>query len=162
AGTVTSGEVRLLYEPEAELAGRAVLVVEDIVDSGTTLNHVFPRLAARGPKSLELCALLHKRRVRLDREARWIGFAAPAEVLVGDGRGHGEAFRPLPYVAVLCDARRGARESVRPAPEQGERPRRMAELDPSRIEPPRWSKHSNTGALWAFMLLLSWAAVSFV
>src|SRR5690606_14197426 len=72
AGTVSSGEVRLLYAPGTSLAGRAVVVVEDIVDSGTTLNRVLPMLAARGPKSLELCVLLHKRRTRLDREPRWV------------------------------------------------------------------------------------------
>ena len=100
AGTVSSGEVSLLYDPEASLAGRAVLVVEDIVDSGTTLNRILP-LEARGPKSLELCALLHKRRVRLVREARWVGFDAPGEFLVGYGLDYSEDLRHLPYIASL-------------------------------------------------------------
>ena len=101
AGTVSSGEVRLLYDPEADLAGRPVLVVEDIVDSGNTLNQLFPMLAAREPRSLELCALLHKRRARLDREPRWVGFEAPEEFLVGYGLDHGEDLRHLPYIASL-------------------------------------------------------------
>jgi hypoxanthine phosphoribosyltransferase len=101
AGTVSSGEVRLLYDPEAELAGRSVVVVEDIVDSGTTLNRVLPMLEARGPKRLELCALLHKRRARLHREARWVGFEAPGEFLVGYGLDYSEDLRHLPYIASL-------------------------------------------------------------
>src|SRR5512141_2393778 len=60
SGTETSGEVRLLYDPEAVLEGRHVRLVEDIVDSGTTLNRLFPLLEKRAPRSLELCALLHK------------------------------------------------------------------------------------------------------
>ena len=101
AGMVSSGEVRLLYDPEARLTGRAVVVVEDIVDSGTTLNRILPLLAARGPKSLELCALLHKRRVRLYPEPRWVGFEAPAEFLVGYGLDHREELRHLPCIASL-------------------------------------------------------------
>ena len=101
AGKVSTGEVRLLYDPEADLTGRAVVVVEDIVDSGTTLNRVLPLLAARGPSSLELCALLHKRRARLDREPRWVGFDAPGEFLVGYGLDYSEDLRHLPYIASL-------------------------------------------------------------
>ena len=101
AGKVSTGEVRLLYDPEADLTGRAVVVVEDIVDSGTTLNHLMPLLEARGPSSLELCALLHKRRARLDREPRWVGFEAPGEFLVGYGLDYSEDLRHLPYIASL-------------------------------------------------------------
>jgi hypoxanthine phosphoribosyltransferase len=101
AGTVSSGEVRLLYDPGADLAGRSVVIVEDIVDSGTTLNRIVPMLEARGPTSLELCALLHKRRARLDREPRWVGFDAPSEFLVGYGLDYSEDLRHLPYIASL-------------------------------------------------------------
>jgi hypoxanthine phosphoribosyltransferase len=101
AGKVSTGEVRLLYDPEAELTGRAVVVVEDIVDSGTTLNWLMPMLEARNPSSLELCALLHKRRARLDREPRWVGFDAPGEFLVGYGLDYSEDLRHLPYIASL-------------------------------------------------------------
>jgi hypoxanthine phosphoribosyltransferase len=101
AGKVSTGEVRLLYDPEADLTGRAVVVVEDIVDSGTTMNRLMPMLEARGPSSLELCALLHKRRARLDREPRWVGFEAPGEFLVGYGLDMSEDLRHLPYIASL-------------------------------------------------------------
>jgi len=101
SGTVSSGEVRLLYDPEASLEGRHVVVVEDIVDSGATMDRILPLLEERGPESLELCALLHKRRVELGREPRWVGFEAPDEFLVGYGLDYSENFRHLPYIASL-------------------------------------------------------------
>ncbi len=101
AGTRSSGDVRLLYDPAASLEGRAVLVVEDIIDSGTTLQRLLPRLEARGPASLDVCALLHKRLDPGVLEPRWVGFDAPNEFLVGYGLDHAEDFRHLPYVASL-------------------------------------------------------------
>lgn len=102
SGTTSSGEVRLVYDPAADLTGRHVLLVEDIVDSGTTLNQLIPLLEARGPRSLELCALLHKRIARgLIREPRWVGFDAPAEFLIGYGLDYSENYRNLPFVASL-------------------------------------------------------------
>jgi hypoxanthine phosphoribosyltransferase len=100
-GTVSSGDVRLLYEPASSLEARAVLVVEDIVDSGTTLRWLLPGLLARGPSSLEVCTLLHKRLVEFDPEPRWVGFDAPNDFLVGYGLDHAEDFRHLPYIASL-------------------------------------------------------------
>jgi len=100
--TVTSGEVRLLYDPEATIEGRHVILVEDIIDSGTTLNHLIPLLRERRPASIELCALLHKRIAEnLVLEPRWVGFDAPREFLVGYGLDHAEDFRHLPYIASL-------------------------------------------------------------
>jgi hypoxanthine phosphoribosyltransferase len=101
AGTVSSGELRLLYDPSTELAGRHVLVVEDIIDSGHTLRHLLPMLQARGPKSLELCALLHKRITTLEAEARWVGFDCPDAFVVGYGLDHAENFRHLPFIGSL-------------------------------------------------------------
>lgn len=101
AGTVSSGNVQLLYDPDASLADRAVLLVEDIIDSGNTMNRLIPLLEQRGPSSLEICALLHKRIIRLDREARWVGFDPPAEFLVGYGLDYSESFRHLPYIGSL-------------------------------------------------------------
>jgi hypoxanthine phosphoribosyltransferase len=98
-GRVTTGEVRLLYDTGMDLAGRAVLVVEDIVDSGTTLRSLMPMLEARRPKSLELCALLRKPGAVLDREPRWVGFDAPDDFLVGYGLDVAENLRHLPYIA---------------------------------------------------------------
>src|SRR5690606_37648282 len=97
AGTVSSGVVRLLYDPEASLEDRHVLLVEDIIDSGTTLNKLIPLLEERGPRSLELCTLLHKRIAKdLVRDARWVGFDAPSEFLIGYGLDHSEYYRNLP------------------------------------------------------------------
>lgn len=103
AGTVSSGDVRLLYDPVPRLDGKHLLVVEDIIDSGGTLNTVLDRLAARRPASLAVCALLHKRRAHgLRYEPRFVGFDAPNEFLVGYGLDHAEEFRNLPYVATLA------------------------------------------------------------
>jgi hypoxanthine phosphoribosyltransferase len=100
-GTETSGEVKLLYDPEASLRDRSVILVEDIIDSGTTLNRLLPLLEARGPRSLEVCALLHKRMARLDREVRWVGFDAPREFLVGYGLDYSENYRHLPFIGSI-------------------------------------------------------------
>lgn len=99
--TMSSGDVRLLYDAEATLADRAVVVVEDIIDSGNTLRRLLPMLRERGPRSLEVCALLHKRLVALDPEPRWVGFDAPREFLVGYGLDYSENFRHLPYIGSL-------------------------------------------------------------
>ena len=101
ANKVSGGDVRLLYDPGASLKGRAVLIVEDIIDSGNTLSRLIPRLEARGPSSLEVCALLHKRITTQGPEARWVGFDAPNEFLVGYGLDYAEDFRHLPYIASL-------------------------------------------------------------
>lgn len=99
--TVSSGNVQLLYDSEATLEDRAVIIVEDIVDSGNTMNRLVPLLEERGPKTLDICALLHKRISRLAKEPRWVGFDAPREFLVGYGLDFSENFRHLPYIASL-------------------------------------------------------------
>ncbi|GMR13807.1 MAG: hypoxanthine phosphoribosyltransferase [Gemmatimonadota bacterium] len=101
SATVSSGEVQLLYDPEASLEGRSVIIVEDIVDSGNTMNRLIPLLEERRPRSLEICALLHKRVTRLALEPRWVGFDAPNEFLVGYGLDFSENFRHLPYIGSL-------------------------------------------------------------
>lgn len=102
AGQVSSGNVRLLYDPETDVAGKHLLLVEDIVDSGLTMDRLVPLLKARQPLSLELCTLLHKRIAPPGAlEARWVGFEAPREFLVGYGLDHGEDFRNLPFIASL-------------------------------------------------------------
>ena len=98
---VSGGDVRLLYDASTSFEGRAVLLVEDIVDSGLTLDRLLPRLEARCPTSLEVCTLLHKRVRKMAREPRWVGFDAPNEFLVGYGLDHAEDFRHLPYIASL-------------------------------------------------------------
>ena len=102
AGTVTSGDVQLLYDPENTLEGKHVILVEDIVDSGTTMNRLIPMLERRGPRSLEICALLHKHVApNLVKEPRWVGFDAPHEFLIGYGLDHSENFRNLPFIGSL-------------------------------------------------------------
>jgi hypoxanthine phosphoribosyltransferase len=98
----SSGIVRLLYDPETRLEGKHILLVEDIVDSGRTLNRLMALLGKRAPRSLEICALLHKNiAAELEYETKFIGFDAPHEFLVGYGLDHAENFRHLPYIASL-------------------------------------------------------------
>jgi hypoxanthine phosphoribosyltransferase len=99
AGTTSSGEVRLLYEPPTGLEGRSILLVEDIVDSGTTLARLLPLLERRGARRVHVCALLHKRLPGVAVDVRWVGFDAPNSFLVGYGLDHAEHFRHLPYIA---------------------------------------------------------------
>ena len=99
---VSSGNVRLVYDPQAELKGRHILLVEDIVDSGRTLSRVIEVLREREPASIEVCSLLHKNHATfLSHPPRFIGFDAPNEFLVGYGLDHAENFRHLPYIASL-------------------------------------------------------------
>ena len=99
---VTSGDVKLVYDPETTLEGKHIILVEDIVDSGKTLNKLVTLLKGRTPRSIEICALLHKRiAADLKHPVRFVGFDAPNEFLVGYGLDHAENFRHLPYVASL-------------------------------------------------------------
>ena len=99
---VSSGTVRLVYDPETELEGKHILLVEDIVDSGRTLQKMVELLGVRRPRSLEICALLHKHiATHLQHPVRFVGFDAPEEFLVGYGLDHAEHFRHVPYVASL-------------------------------------------------------------
>ena len=100
--TVSSGHVKLVYDPNTSLEGKHILLVEDIVDSGRTLQKLMDLLQARQPRSLEICALLHKHiATELHHPTRFIGFDAPHEFLVGYGLDHAEDFRHVPYVASL-------------------------------------------------------------
>ena len=100
--TTSSGIVRLLYDPETQLEGKHILLVEDIVDTGRTLSRLMDLLGERRPKSLEICALLHKHiATELNYPVRFVGFDAPHEFLVGYGLDHAESFRHVPYIASL-------------------------------------------------------------
>ena len=102
AEKVSSGNVRLVYDPQAELEGRHILLVEDIIDSGRTLGRVIEVLEERKPASIEVCALLDKHHAtHLTHPPRFVGFTAPNEFLVGYGLDHAENFRHLPYIASL-------------------------------------------------------------
>lgn len=100
--TVSSGSVKLVYDPETRLEDRHILLVEDIVDSGRTLQRLLTLLGARRPRSLEVCALLHKRIAsELAYDVRFVGFDAPHEFLIGYGLDHAEDYRHLPYIGSL-------------------------------------------------------------
>jgi hypoxanthine phosphoribosyltransferase len=100
---VSSGEVRLLYDPETRLEGKHILLVEDIIDSGRTLNRLIAVLGARRPRSMSVCALLDKNLAPdLPECLRFIGFRAPPAFLVGYGLDHAEDFRHLPFIADLA------------------------------------------------------------
>jgi len=102
SSTDSSGVVRILKDLDAPLEGRDVLIVEDIVDSGLTLQYLMRTLEARKPGSLEVCALLTKpERRKVDLPTRYVGFEIPDRFVVGYGLDHGERHRNLPFVAVL-------------------------------------------------------------
>ena len=102
SATQTSGVVRILKDLDLDIAGRDVLVVEDIVDSGLTLNYLLRNLRARGPASLEVMALLSKPdQTRVDIPIRYHGFAVPNVFVVGYGLDYAELYRNLPYVGTL-------------------------------------------------------------
>ena len=104
SSTESSGVVRILKDLDAAIEGRDVLIVEDIVDSGLTLNYLLRTLRTRGPASLEVCALLTKPdRREVDTPVRYIGFEIPNRFAIGYGLDHAERFRNLPYVAALAD-----------------------------------------------------------
>ena len=97
--TVSSKEVRILKDLRGEIAGRDVLVVEDIVDTGFTLHHVLHLLKPRNPARIEVCALLDKpSRREADIKATWTGFEIPDEFVVGYGIDFAQRNRNLPYI----------------------------------------------------------------
>ena len=101
-GTASSGDVKLLYDPETRIEGKHLLVVEDIVDSGNTLRRLLVHLAARTPRSVAICALLDKVEMHAPfAELKFVGFDAPPAFLVGYGLDHAEDFRHLPFIADL-------------------------------------------------------------
>ena len=103
SATDSSGVVRILKDLDVPIAGRDVLIVEDIVDSGLTLSYLFRTLRARDPSSLEVCALLTKpERRKVDLPIRYVGFDIPNRFAIGYGLDYRERFRNLPYVAVLA------------------------------------------------------------
>ena len=128
AATQTSGVVRILKDLDHDLEGLDVLLVEDIVDSGLTLNYLLKNLRARKPASLEVAALLRKvdlQRVPLD--IRYTGFEIPNEFVVGYGLDYAERFRNLPYIATLRPEAYGGGVASTPARPAGRAPsRRLA------------------------------------
>ena len=104
SATQSSGVVRILKDLDAVIEGRDVLIVEDIVDSGLTLQYLLRNLQGRNPSSLEVCALLIKPdRRKVDLRTRYVGFEIPNRFAIGYGLDHDEQYRNLPFVAALND-----------------------------------------------------------
>ena len=102
SATDSSGVVRILKDLDAAIEGRDVLIVEDIVDSGLTLQYLLRNLGSRNPNSLEVCALLTKPdRRKVDLPTRYVGFEIPNKFAIGYGLDHAERYRNLPFVAAL-------------------------------------------------------------
>ena len=100
--TDSSGVVRILKDLDASVQDRHVLIVEDIIDSGLTLQYLMRNLRAREPASVEVCALLTKpERLRVDLSPRYVGFEIPNEFAIGYGLDHAQHYRNLNYVAAL-------------------------------------------------------------
>jgi hypoxanthine phosphoribosyltransferase len=98
----SSGKIRVLTELTEDIAGRDVLLVEDIVDSGCTLQHLRKALGARKPKSIKVCALLNKPdRRQVEVKVDYVGFNIPNKFVVGYGLDYRQNYRNLPYLAVL-------------------------------------------------------------
>src|SRR3954465_11742029 len=103
SGTKSSGVVRILKDPDKDISGRDVLIVEDIVDSGLTLSWLVANLRSRGPASVEICTLLRKpdaQRIAVD--VKYCGFDIPNEFVVGYGLDYAEQYRNLKAIAVLA------------------------------------------------------------
>jgi hypoxanthine phosphoribosyltransferase len=102
AATDSSGVVRILKDLDRDIAGRDVLIVEDIIDSGLTLSWLLGNLRSRHPASLEVCTLLRKPdAVKLDVPVRYVGFDIPNEFVVGYGLDYAERYRDLPFIGTL-------------------------------------------------------------
>jgi hypoxanthine phosphoribosyltransferase len=102
SATKTSGVVRILKDLDYEITDRHVLLVEDIIDSGLTLNYLLKYLNGRKPASLEVCALLRKSGIQqVDLDVRYEGFEIPAQFVIGYGLDHDQLYRNLPYIAYL-------------------------------------------------------------
>lgn len=102
AETRSRGKVRLVKDLEGDISGRHVLFVEDVIDTGLTLNYLLSTLRARQPASLEVCVLFDKPQKRLlDIPIRYKGFNLPDQFVVGYGLDHYERYRNLPFVGLL-------------------------------------------------------------
>jgi len=102
SATSSSGVVRILKDLDRDIAGRDVLIIEDVIDSGLTLSWLLKNLASRAPASLQVCALLRKPdAVKVEVPVRYVGFDIPNEFVVGYGLDYAERYRDLPYIGTL-------------------------------------------------------------
>ncbi len=102
SGTTSSGVVRFLKDLDEEISGRHVLVVEDIIDTGTTLKYLLENLQTRKPASIKVCTLLSKpERRKVEIAIDYNGFVVPDHFVVGYGLDYAEKYRNLPYIGIL-------------------------------------------------------------
>jgi len=103
AGTTSSGVVRILKDLDTDITGRNVLIVEDIVDSGLTLNWIASNLVTRNPASVNIAALLRKpESLKVAVDVKYVGFDIPPEFVIGYGLDYAEKYRNLPFIATLA------------------------------------------------------------
>jgi hypoxanthine phosphoribosyltransferase len=105
SSTESTGVVRLLKDLDEPIAGKDVLIVEDIIDSGLTLQYLIENLQRRGPASLRVCALLNKEKSQIKvLVPHYVGFRIPDRFVVGYGLDYAQRYRNLPYIGVLKPA----------------------------------------------------------
>lgn len=105
SGTKSSGVVKIIKDLDSSIEGKDLLIVEDILDSGRTLNYIKEILLARNPKSIRICTLFDKPERRdVDLYADYIGSKVPNEFIVGYGLDYNEYYRNLPYIGVLKES----------------------------------------------------------
>ncbi|MEF9864939.1 MAG: hypoxanthine phosphoribosyltransferase [Oscillospiraceae bacterium] len=102
AGVKSSGVVKIIKDLDVALEGKDILIIEDILDSGLTLNYIKDLLAGRNPASIKIATLLDKPiRRKVDLQADYVGFVVPDEFVIGYGLDFDEKYRNLPYIGVL-------------------------------------------------------------
>lgn len=102
SSTMSSGVVKITYEPQTNFYNKHILIIEDIVDTGNTLKFLIEKLKERGPKSVEICTLLNKKARRTaDITPKYIGFEVDDLFIIGYGLDYDQKFRNLPYVGYL-------------------------------------------------------------
>ena len=102
SGVKSSGVVKIVKDLGVPLAGKDILIVEDILDSGLTLSYIKELLESRGPRSIRIATLLDKpSRRKVDLQADYIGFSVPDEFVIGYGLDYDEKYRNLPYIGIL-------------------------------------------------------------
>lgn len=100
--TSSSGAVKIISDITTDIKGKDVLIVEDIIDSGLTLDYLYKNLKARKPDTLRICALLNKaERRKYDVQLDYVGFKVPNKFVIGYGLDYQDKYRNLPYIAVL-------------------------------------------------------------
>lgn len=102
SGVKSSGVVKIVKDLDVPLAGKDLLIVEDILDSGLTLSYIRELLESRSPNSIRIATLLDKpARRKVDLQADYVGYAVPDEFVVGYGLDYNELYRNLPYIGIL-------------------------------------------------------------